>query len=60
MLANNYTGDRLTFGLAVERAGNEGIKVDQVFWGDDCALMSVDKSAGRRGLAGCIFLMKVS
>lgn len=60
MLVNNYTGDRLNFGLALERARREGIIVDMVLVSEDCALQSKDKSAGRRGLAGCILAIKIA
>lgn len=59
MIILNYTGDRLTFGIAAERAKKEGIKVDILFVGDDCALTSGDKSAGRRGLCGILVTQKV-
>ena len=39
----NYTGDRINFGLAAERARAEGIKVSIRFVADDCALESDDK-----------------
>ena len=57
----NYTGDRLNFGLAAERAKLEGHKVEMVIVNDDCALAS-DKVgiAGRRGLAGTLFAHKVA
>lgn len=58
----NYTGDRLNFGIATERAPLLGIKcpIRSVTIGEDCALTSVDRSAGRRGLAGCVLLMKIA
>jgi len=56
----NYTGDRLNFGLAMERARNEGIPVAMVVCADDCAVMSGNKAVGRRGLAGSLFLMKAA
>jgi len=55
---NNYTGDRLNFGIAIERARAEGIRVDVVINADDCALSDTDKIAGRRGLAAAIFIIK--
>jgi len=55
---NNYTGDRLNFGIAIERARAEGIRVDIVINAEDCAISAADKSAGRRGLAASIFIMK--
>ncbi len=59
LIALNYTGDRLNFGLAVERARALGIRVDLVVCGDDCALTSANKAVGRRGLVGALFLIKV-
>ena len=59
MIIKNYTGDRLNFGIAAERAKAAGLKVDIVVVGEDCALTSADKTAGRRGLAGTVFIHKV-
>ena len=58
VVINNYTGDRLNFGIAVERARAEGIRVDVVINAEDCAISATDKSAGRRGLAASVFMMK--
>ena len=55
-----YSGYRLNFGMAAERAKKEGIKVDMVIVNEDCALSSVDKTAGRRGLCGTVIIHKVS
>ena len=55
-----YICNRLNFGMAAERAKQEGIKVDMVFVNEDCALSSVDKTAGRRGLCGTVIIHKVS
>jgi len=55
----NYTGDRINFGIAVEKAKREGMKVEMLVNGEDCALTSSDKSAGRRGLCGTMFLFKI-
>lgn len=60
VIVTNYTGDRLNFGMAVERARAEGLIVEMVVIGEDCALTSLDKTAGRRGLAGSIFVHKVA
>jgi len=60
VLVINYTGDRIHFGLATERAKKEDIKVDMFVNGEDCALTSVDKSAGRRGLCGTMFIFKIA
>ena len=59
LLFNNYTGDRLNFGIAAERARAEGLRVEMLLNADDTALVTADKTAGRRGLAGLLFLIKV-
>ena len=59
-LLTNYTGDRLNFGFAAERAVAEGMKVEMVVVGEDCALTSKDKTAGRRGLCGTVLIHKVN
>ena len=59
LIVKNYTGDRLNFGIAAERAKASGIPVEMVVVGEDCALTSADKSAGRRGLCGTVFIHKV-
>ncbi|ESO95911.1 hypothetical protein LOTGIDRAFT_175047 [Lottia gigantea] len=59
VIIKNYTGDRLNFGLAVERAKSEGMKVEMVVVGEDCALTSTDKTAGRRGLCGTVLVHKL-
>ncbi|GJU31247.1 putative 3,4-dihydroxy-2-butanone kinase isoform X1 [Tanacetum coccineum] len=56
----NYTGDRLNFGLAAEEAKSEGYKVEMVIVGDDCALPPPRGIAGRRGLAGTILVHKIA
>ena len=55
----NYTGDRVNFGLAIERAKALGLRCEMVVASDDCALTSSDRSAGRRGLCGAMFIHKV-
>ncbi len=59
VIVKNYTGDRLNFGIAVEKARAEGLLVDLVVVGDDCALPVAQHSAGRRGLCGTILVQKV-
>lgn len=56
----NYTGDRLTFGIAIEKARAEGIQVDMVLIAEDTALPHTFPSTGRRGLCGAVFMMKVA
>ena len=60
VIVKNYTGDRINFGLSMERAKSEGISCEMIVAGEDCALASHDKTAGRRGLCGVSFLHKVS
>ena len=60
LIVKNYTGDRLHFGKAAERAKAEGIRVEMVVVGEDCALASDNKSAGRRGLCGIVFIHKIA
>lgn len=60
VIVTNYTGDRLNFGIAVERAKAEGMKVAVVIVGDDCALPNTGNSAGRRGLAGTVLVHKLA
>ena len=53
----NYTGDRLHFGAAAERAKAEGLRVEMVVVADDCALEG-KPAAGRRGIAGTVLVHK--
>ena len=60
LIVKNYTGDRLNFGLAAERARAEGIHIQMVVVADDIALAQSEDNAGRRGLAGTVFVHKVA
>nr|XP_045608352.1 triokinase/FMN cyclase-like [Procambarus clarkii]XP_045608353.1 triokinase/FMN cyclase-like [Procambarus clarkii]XP_045608354.1 triokinase/FMN cyclase-like [Procambarus clarkii] len=55
----NYTGDRINFGLAVERCRAAGMRVEMHISGDDCALTELEGTAGRRGLCGTHFIFKI-
>ena len=57
VIVKNYTGDRLNFGLAVERARAGGLAVEMVIVSDDVAL---EDSTQPRGLAGTLFVHKVA
>lgn len=57
LVVKNYTGDRLNFGLAAERARAYGLKVNIVIVDDDIALPDLPQS---RGLAGTLFVHKVA
>lgn len=60
LIVKNYTGDRLNFGLAAERARAEGIGVELVIVADDVALAGSVVNAGRRGIAGTVLVHKVA
>ena len=60
LIIKNYTGDRLNFGLAAELARAEGIAVEMAVVADDVALAAQGAHAGRRGLAGAIFVNKIA
>lgn len=60
LIIKNYTGDRLNFGLAAEIARSRGIAVETVIVADDAALSARGEHAGRRGLAGTIWVHKVA
>jgi len=57
LIVKNYTGDRLNFGLAAERARAFGIKVSMVIVGDDIALPDLPQA---RGVAGTLFVHKIA
>ena len=57
LIVKNYTGDRLNFGLAAERARAFGHKVNMVIVDDDVALPELPQA---RGLAGTLFVHKIA
>jgi dihydroxyacetone kinase len=57
LIVKNYTGDRLNFGLAAERARARGHKVEMVVVDDDIALPELPQP---RGVAGTLFLHKIA
>ena len=59
LIVNNYTGDRLNFGLAAERARSIGIRLATVVVADDVSLLSRPTLVGPRGLAGNIIVCKI-
>lgn len=56
----NYTGDILNFEMAKDMAEMEGINVDTVIVNDDVAVENSTYTAGRRGIAGTIFVNKIA
>ena len=57
LIVKNYTGDRLNFGLAAERAKALGHKVAMIVVGDDVALPDLPQP---RGVAGTLFVHKIA
>ncbi|MGS4944822.1 dihydroxyacetone kinase subunit DhaK [Meridianimarinicoccus sp. RP-17] len=57
LIVKNYTGDRLNFGLAAERARAFGLKVAMVIVDDDVALPDLPQP---RGVAGTLLVHKIA
>jgi dihydroxyacetone kinase len=57
LIVKNYTGDRLNFGLAAERARAFGHRVEMVVVDDDVALPDLPQP---RGVAGTLFVHKIA
>lgn len=57
LIVKNYTGDRLNFGLAAERARAFGLNVNMVIVDDDIALPNLPQA---RGVAGTLFVHKIA
>ncbi|MEN4699828.1 dihydroxyacetone kinase subunit DhaK [Pantoea agglomerans] len=57
LIVKNYTGDRLNFGLAAEKARKAGFGVNMVIVGDDVALPDNPQP---RGVAGTLLVHKVA
>ena len=57
LVVKNYTGDRLNFGLAAEKAKHLGRKVEMVVVADDIALPD---ASSPRGIAGTLFVHKIA
>ena len=57
LIVKNYTGDRLNFGLAAERARALGRNVEMVVVDDDVALPDLPQP---RGVAGTLFVHKIT
>ncbi|MEB6645572.1 dihydroxyacetone kinase subunit DhaK [Enterobacter kobei] len=57
LIVKNYTGDRLNFGLATEKAKRYGLKVEMVIVADDIALPDNKQP---RGIAGTALVHKIA
>mmetsp|Transcript_275 Transcript_275/g.371 ORF Transcript_275/g.371 Transcript_275/m.371 type:complete len:581 (+) Transcript_275:64-1806(+) len=60
LIVKNYTGDRLNFGMACEKANLEGIDCQMVVVADDCALERSKGITGARGVAGTVLVHKIA
>ncbi|MBU3181909.1 dihydroxyacetone kinase subunit DhaK [Clostridium psychrophilum] len=60
LVIKNYTGDVMNFEMAKEMAEMDGIKVDSVIVNDDVAVENSTFTAGRRGIAGTVFVHKIA
>ncbi len=60
MVIKNYSGDIMNFTMAKELAEMEGVKADYVVVKDDVAVPDSTYSAGRRGIAGTVFVHKLA
>ena len=60
VIATNYTGDVLNFGMGVEKARALGKKVEMVICGDDVGVgRKKSGKVGRRGLSGTALVVKI-
>ena len=60
VVATNYTGDVLNFGMGVEKARALGKKVEMVVVGDDVGVgRAKGGKVGRRGLSGTAMVVKI-
>jgi len=59
-LYNNYAGDNMNFDIGAEMAEDEGIVVKTVRIHDDVASAPPEQKEERRGIAGDVFIIKIS
>lgn len=57
LIVKNYTGDRLNFGLAAEKAKSHGLNVEMIIVADDIALPD---NRQPRGIAGTVLVHKIA
>lgn len=60
LVIKNYTGDIMNFEMAAEMAAMEDIIVEKVVVNDDVAVENSTYTAGRRGIAGTVFIHKIA
>lgn len=60
LIIKNYTGDVMNFEMAQDMAEMDGINVKAVVVNDDVAVEDSLYTAGRRGIAGTVFVHKIA
>lgn len=60
LIIKNYSGDIMNFGMAKDIAEMDDIEVETVVVKDDVAVEDSTYSAGRRGIAGTVFVHKIA
>lgn len=60
LVIKNYTGDVMNFEMAKEMAEMDGIEVKTAVVNDDVAVEDSLYTAGRRGIAGTVFVHKIA
>ncbi len=60
LVIKNYTGDVMNFEMAAELAQMDDIQTEQVIVSDDVAVENSLYTAGRRGIAGTVFVHKIA
>jgi dihydroxyacetone kinase-like protein len=60
LIIKNYSGDIMNFEMAAEMAEMEDIRVEKVIVNDDIAMEDSTYTTGRRGVAGTVFVHKIS
>ncbi len=60
LIIKNYSGDIMNFQMAKELAEMDGAQVEYVVVKDDVAVPDSTYSAGRRGIAGTVFVHKLA
>ncbi len=58
-IVQNYTGDKINFGIAAERLARQGIPCARVLVDDDLASESEEIAVGRRGTAATVLVEKL-
>ena len=59
-ILGNYGGDVMNFEMACEIVGSEGIKTKTIIVADDIASATIEEKSKRRGIAGMIFVFKIT